>query len=327
MPWLVAHELGIDSQFGLDIQATTLQTPQLAGPQLRRGDLDVAYSCQACNFPILKQIPDLRDWMITNQFKGFAVIGRKGQFRPYDQIANRVGAAGARKATLRQFLDNEFVMVSANFKALLDGALKEVGLDPSKVKIVDFADDSKAALAFIRGTGDFYMGSLPQETKMLQDFPDKFAKVGGHEILGSGGLWYSSAIALQPWLNENQDTALKLMGVWYRTMRYLKERQGETVPLMTKYINERTASKFKPETVKFLINNLIGFATLQQAATSTFNPSSNAYNVKSVNHYAKGNVKVLPSDYKASTYFTEGAWFKKFQARSDLVKKVNAPLT
>src|SRR5262245_24335663 len=78
MPWLVAHQLGIDKQFGLDISATTLQTPQLAGPQLRRGDLDVAYSCQACNFAILKQIPELRDWMITNQFKGFAVIGRKG---------------------------------------------------------------------------------------------------------------------------------------------------------------------------------------------------------------------------------------------------------
>ena len=203
----------------------------------------------------------------------------------------------------------------------------EVGLDPSKVKIVDFADDSKAALAFIRGTGDFYMGSLPQETKMLQDFPDKFAKVGGHEILGPGGLWYSSAIALQPWLNENQDTALKLMGVWYRTMRYLKARQDETVPLMTKHINDRTASKFEPEKVKFLINNLIGFATLRQAATSTFNPSSNAYNGKSVDHYAKRNAKVLPSDYKASTYFTEGAWFAKFQARSDLVEKVNAPLT
>lgn len=326
MPWLVAHDLGVDRQFGLDIKAITIQTPQLAVPQLRRGDLDVASSCQACNFPMLKQVPDVRDWMITNQFKGFAVIGRKGNFRTYDQIADRVGAARARKATLRQFLDNEFVMVSATFKPLLEGALMEVGLDPSKVKIVDFADDSKAALAFIRGTGDFYMGSLPQETKMLQDFPDTFAKVGGHEILGPGGLWYSSAIALQPWLNENQDTALKLMGVWYRTMRYLKARQDETVPLMTKHINDRTASKFKPEKVKFLINNLIGFATLQQAATSTFNPSSNAYNEKSVNHYVKRNAKVLPSDYKASTYFTEGAWFTKFQARSDLVEKVNAPL-
>ena len=88
-----------------------------------------------------------------------------------------------------------------------------------------------------------------------------------------------------------------------------------------------TSDSAKPATVKFLINNLIAFATLQQAAASTFNPTSDAYNVKSVIHYAKGNEKVLPSDYKASTYFTEGTWFKKFQARADLVKKVNAPLT
>jgi ABC-type nitrate/sulfonate/bicarbonate transport system substrate-binding protein len=326
MPWLVAHQLGIDKQFGLDISATTLQTPQLAGPQLRRGDLDVAYSCQACNFAILKQIPELRDWMITNQFKGFAVIGRKGQTKAYEQFAKGSTPIAARRATLKQFEGAEFVMVSANFKALLDGALSEVGLDPSQVKIIDFADDSKAALAFIRGTGDYYMGSLPQETKMLQDSPDKFVKVGGHEILGPGGLWYSTAIALQPWLEANSDTALRLMGVWYRTMRYLKERQGTTVPLMTKYINERAAAKFDPATVKFLINNLISFATLQEAAATTFNPSSIAYNARSVNHYAKGNAKVLPADYKASTYFVEGPWFKKFQARKDLIKMVNAPL-
>jgi hypothetical protein len=79
--------------------------------------------------------------------------------------------------------------------------------------------------------------------------------------------------------------------------------------------------------VKFLINNLIGFATLKEAAATTFNPSSTAYNVKSVDHYAKGNAKVLPADYKASMYFVEGPWFKKFQARADLVKMVNAPLT
>jgi ABC-type nitrate/sulfonate/bicarbonate transport system substrate-binding protein len=326
IPWIIAGELGVDEEFGLDISTVTLQTPQLAGPQLRRGDLDVAYSCQACNFPILKQIPDLRDWLITNQFKGFAVIGRKGKTQTYEQFAKGSSQLAARRSTLRQFIGREFVMVTANFRALLEGAMKEVGLDPAQVKIVDFADDSKAALAYIRGTGDYYIGSLPQETKMLQDYPDRFIKVGGHEILGPGGLWYSTAIALQGWLDENRETALKLLGVWYRTMRYLREQPNTTVPLMTKLINERVAAKFKPETVRFLITNLIAFNTLKEAQATTFNSKSTAYHIRSVNHYAKGNAKVLPADYTARKYFVEDTWFKRFAARKDLVALVNRPL-
>jgi len=326
MPWVVAGSLGIDEEFGLDIETVTVQTPQLAGPQLKRGDLDVAYSCQACNFPILKQLPNLRDWMITNQFKGFAVIGRKGKTRTFDELAKGKSQLAARRETLRQFLGSDFVMVSANFRALLDGALKEVGLDPSEVNVVDFADDAKAALAFIRGTGDYYMGSLPQETKLLQEFPDRFITVGGHQILGPGGLWYSTAIALDGWLAENSETALRLHGVWYRTMRFLREKPNVVIPLLAREINKRAASKLSPQTVGVLVNNLIGFNTVAEAKATTFNPESTAYHLNSVKHYAKGNAKVLPEDYAHKKYFTEDAWFKRFTARNDLVAIVNKPL-
>ena len=326
MPWLVAHQLGVDAEFGLDIKTTTLQSPQLGGPQLRRGDLDVSYSCQACNFPILKAIPDLREWMITDQFKGFAVIGRTGS-DTYDQVV-KSGASGpsARKQILKSFIGKQFVMVGANYKSLLESAMTEVGLDPAGVKIVDFADDGKAALAFIQGTGDYYMGSLPQETKMLQTYSDKFLKVGGEDILGPGGLWYSSAIALQPWLDAHADTALRLMATWYRTMRYLREKPDVAVPLMAKYINDRSASKLSAATVKFLMTKLTAFSTLSEAKSLTFDPKSIDYNLKSVEFYGKANSKVLPSDYKSSTYFVSGTWFKKLSQRSDLLALINKPL-
>jgi hypothetical protein len=40
--------------------------------------------------------------------------------------------------------------------------LENADLTLDDITILDFADDAKAAAAFLRGEGDFYYGSLPQ---------------------------------------------------------------------------------------------------------------------------------------------------------------------
>src|SRR3990172_9998442 len=92
------------------------------------------------------------------------------------------------------------------------------------VTIINLPDDEKAALAFIGGTGDFYMGGLPSEINILQNHGDEFELIGGSEILGPAGLWYSQVASSADWLAANEDVALKLMALSYRFNRYVNEQ-------------------------------------------------------------------------------------------------------
>ena len=58
-----------------------------------------------------------------------------------------------------------------------------MGIGIDEVQLLNFADDQKAATAFLSGTGDFYIGSLPQERRLLS-MEDRFVNAGGSEVLG-----------------------------------------------------------------------------------------------------------------------------------------------
>lgn len=325
-PWRIAHDLGLDKAEGLNLSFTNLTNTANGVIAAKRGDLDLVSTCHACSFPVFKSAPDFRNWMITNQFKGFIIVGRKGKVLPYAALAKKVGPTAAKKQILKSLKGKTFALNAVFFTPLLSSALAQVGLSIKDVKIVAFADDTKAGLAFIRGVGDYYMGSLPQETKMLFGFPDRFVNVGGAEVLGPGGLWYSLMGSTQGWLSKNHDTALKLMAVWYRTMRYLAEKPSTTLPLFAKYINAQTGSAFTPKQVQFDTTQLDDFMVLARARATAFNPSSPLYWYRSAKFYSDQDKAQLPQPFNIKTYDLEQVYFTDFLKQTQLIAAVNAPL-
>lgn len=99
----VAHELGIDRQLGVDLQFKVF--PQPPGAQLRRGDLDIIFSSPTTGFPLYENFPEYRAFMITDIFKGFTLIGRKGKVKPYSQYL--VEAGGNLKLAKQRFVRGE----------------------------------------------------------------------------------------------------------------------------------------------------------------------------------------------------------------------------
>src|SRR5690606_23630763 len=63
-PWVIADELGLDEQQGIDLQFTSIESTQTAAVAARRGDIDLVPSCHSFAFPFYKEIPELRDFMI-----------------------------------------------------------------------------------------------------------------------------------------------------------------------------------------------------------------------------------------------------------------------
>jgi ABC-type nitrate/sulfonate/bicarbonate transport system substrate-binding protein len=327
-PLRLAAAWGLDKQVGLSFKSIVLPSNNAIFQALRTGDAHVGAGTVAGLPPIVKQAPELRNWAIKDQFLGYFIVGRKGAGPVYaDLIRNGVAPRSATRQVLSSFLGKSFCIVRIQNWPVVEGALQAIGLDPSRVDVKDFADDAKAAQAFLSGACDFYTGSLPQQAKLLLDYPARFVAVGGYEILGPGALWYDTWTSTDSWLQANEDTALRVLAVHYRVMRYIQERPNWVAPELTKLVNEASAGSLPVSQVKFLMQRFSLFHTPAQAQQRAYNPRSPFYWLNQANFIVKQNVKSLPAGYNVRTWEVEDVWFNKFLARKDLVRWVKSPLT
>ncbi len=269
-------------------------------------------------------MPALRTWIILDQFKGFIVVGRKGKTETYKELSAKIGPEKAKEQILQSIRGKTFVVNPTNFLSLVKAAIGQIGMTLDDVKIAEFPDDAKAALAFETGLGDFYMGSLPQEAKLLSQ-PDQYVDVGGHEVLGNAGLWFSSTVGLAPWLDENKETVMKLLAIWYRTVRYIDEKPDSVIPAWTKRINQQAAAAFTEDEMRGILK-LLYHPNIEDAKKTFYNKDSDLYWKRSVDYYVPQNADKLPADFSTGKYNIEESLFTEFTKRSDLVAWVNSPL-
>lgn len=321
----VAKELGWDKALGLDLQFTWFTQSGPSTQALANGSIDTVNTCVVCNFPFYASVPELTDFLTTDQFKGFVIIGRVGSSKTYTDLLKQLGdPKAAQKAALEQVRGKTFPMYSANYETLLKAALGQAAMSITDVKITNFADDSKAALAFVGGTGDFYMGGLPSETSILQGHGTEFQVVGGAELLGPAGLWYSQVASSAAWLTSNEDAALKIMAMSYRFNRYVNEKPATVMPLVAKAMTDHGVASTVTD-LGFTFNTFLTFRSYQDDAKTAYAPASPLYWGQSADYYVKQSTD-LPAnaDYKRQNPLD--SWFTKFMARSDLLTWVDAPL-
>ena len=282
-------------------------------------------SCQTCTIPFYENVPTLRNWMVTNQFKGFAIIGRKGQTPTYAELVGELGHEKAKEKVLLSMKGKTFAIVKVNHGPMVDSALQQVGLSLDDVEVLNFPDHPSAGFAFESGEGDFYTGALPQQIRLLT-VSDEYVNVGGHEILGPAGLWYSTMLSDQTWLEENEERTLKLLAIWYRTMRYVEERFDYALPIWTASLNERMGSDtFSVDQTRVAIEQFEFFPTMEEAAEGVFNRDSDLSWRNSVDHYLP-NVENVPADFNVDDYEVHSKYYDALVANEELVAWINAPL-
>jgi ABC-type nitrate/sulfonate/bicarbonate transport system substrate-binding protein len=324
--WAVAKEFGWDKELGLDLQFTWFSQSGPATEALARGSVDTVNTCVVCNFPFYESVPQLMDFLTVNQFKGFVVVGRKGKCKTYQEFLDELkDPEAAKKATIEQFRGTTWPEYRVNYEPLIRGMLEQAGLTLDDITIIDFPDDEKAALAMIGGTGDFYMGGLPLETNLLMNHPDKFVLVGGAEILGPAGLWYSQIASTKDWLDKNEDAALKIMAMSYRFNRYVNEQPERVLGIVQASINAHSGVGITLDNLKFTFDTFLEFRTYQDEQKETYNPESPLYWGRSAEYYVKQSKDLPPgADYRRNNPLEE--WFNKFLQRKDLLKWVDKPL-
>jgi ABC-type nitrate/sulfonate/bicarbonate transport system substrate-binding protein len=322
----VAKEYGWDKQLGLDLQFQWLTQSGPSIQALANGSLDTVNTCVVCNFPFYESVPEMQNFLTVNQFKGFVVVGRVGQSKSYDDLLAELGSADkAKMATIQQMKGKTFPEYLANYQPLLSAVLGQAGMSLSDVQTFNFADDEKAALAFIGGKGDFYVGGLPSEINLLMNHPDQFKLIGGAEILGPAGLWYSNVASTQKWLAANEDAALKIMAMSYRYNRYVQEKIDVILPIVVKAMNDHSGVGTDVKSLKFIFDKFLEFRTYKQDADTTYSSSSPLFWENSAKYYvAKSTELPKGADYAARNPLND--WYKKFLERKDLLSWVDSPL-
>jgi len=322
----VAKEYGWDKQLGLDLEFQWLTQSGPSIQALTNGSLDTVNTCVVCNFPFYESVPEMQNFLTVNQFKGFVVIGRVGQSKSYEELRAELGSADkARTAAIQQMKGKTFPVYLANYQPLISAVLQQADMSLSDVQTINFADDEKAALAFIGGKGEFYMGGLPSEINLLMNHPDQFKLIGGAEILGPAGLWYSNVASTQKWLAANEDTALKIMAMSYRYNRYVLEKIDVVMPIVVKAMNDHSGVATDVKSLKFIFDKFLEFRTYKQDADTTYGASSPLFWENSAKYYvAKSTELPKGADYAAKNPLND--WYNKFVARKDLLSWVDSPL-
>lgn len=329
-PWYVASALGLDKQQGFELEFKTFPLEPNEILALARGDLQIAQGAIGSLIPQIPQREDLRVFLSEAQFKGFAFVGREGQIKTFDDfVSEGMSAADAQKATVQQFKGKQIVTIKSSFGATIDATLELAGVQPSDVKILSFQDSPGAAVTYLRGTGDIFMGGLPETVKLLKHSGGKYVTVIGAQDMGPAGLWYSNAYVTQAFLDEQHDQLVKLSAVWYRTMRYLKEQPDKAYPIMVDKLNAQGASGVTLADVKELIPAFAYFPTLDEAATLTYDPASPGYWKTLADYLIAQNEKskTIPAgSVVADTIIIQEQIFDELQADSALVDWINSPL-
>jgi ABC-type nitrate/sulfonate/bicarbonate transport system substrate-binding protein len=327
--WVAARDLGIDKEQGLQL---TLQPFPLEPNEVQafaRGSVDIASGALGSLIPLVSQAKSLRLVGNLSQFRGFAFIVRRDDgFTPYPDLAEELSPDEAREQSIAQMEGKSIVTIPSSFEATIGATLAQAGLSKQDVKIQAFNDSSTASVAFIRGEGDVFMGGLPETVKLLTgELAQKYTTLVRNEQMGPAGLWFSNFAVSDRFLEDQRDTVMKLLAVWYRTARYIRERPDQAMGPMVDYLAQNTGGGIDLEQAKKQVPTFVYFQTLEESRKTVFNSGSEAYWQTAANYLVDQNQKLgkISKDYSLDWVVQEDL-FNELLDNQELVDFVNRPL-
>ncbi len=326
--WNAGHQLGIDKEFGLNVEVTPFTSDVNAIQAMVRGNIDIVGTSHSQLALIMETAPEVISVGSLDLFKGFIFIGRSKEWKSISQLIDEMGLEKAREYRLKQ-LEGKTFLISRFFKPIALDTLAQAGLNENDAKFILMADDQKSAAAFIRGEGDIYMGSLPQEQRLLSMPGNEFINIGGSEILGPAGLWYGHILSTRDFMEKNREILLKVNAMKYRVIRLFDKEPMKIAQYGAKTISQMTGGDFTIDQyieMETVYDNLL---SIQECKETYFNPESRLYWKKPMEYYIKiaveqGDLKKMQDADKFMMPAEELFW--ELLKRDDLMKLINAPL-
>lgn len=283
--WPIATELGWDHELGLDIELVKILDDPKASAALSRGDIDASGGCIGVIVAVFPRTPEVRFFNNGVQFKGFAIEIREGEYKTYkDFRAEGLSEEEAIRAAVSQMKGKTLITQIPTYDTAIAQTLEQAGLTLDDIERIDM-EQALGAVAFIRGTADFYQGGFPQHLKLR--------KAGGYvplveaDQMGLASLWFSNNETTERYYKEHKDVIIKLNAIWYRMVRLMHEHPEAALPLMGKLLNDITASDFDYDYLKLMFDNFVYFAPMKVVEEEFLNPGSRTYYARFVDYMIK----------------------------------------
>lgn len=321
----VADELGIDHDLGIDLDIEVFTGTSTGAQALTRGDIKITSACIAEHLPLISGSPDIVNFAPVGNFKGFFYVGRESEFTPWEELVEKEGSVEAAKETrLNEFKGKTFCIIPQR-KALILDTIAQIGLTEDDITLMNFADDAKAANAFLSGTGDIYIGSLPQQRSLVAQ--DGFVNIGGQEILGTAGLWFDTMLTTDKFMEEERETALRLYSTMLASINAFYDDQDGYSEIAAKIFTDLSGVETPAEEWKTFMTEFDELVSVENAGKEFYNKEDPMYwgNVVDYNIellVAQGD---LEEGVTGEQYFGGGeSLYSELMTRDDLLEIINS---
>ena len=332
--WPFAIEIGMDKRIGIELVAVPFPATTPYVP-LATGDIDLLASCQPCYGAQVENFPTYRNYLITNEYQGFSLTGRVGESLSFEEaLANNPGDREAAIAELAETLKGKTIAKAEGFPTSQEENLAaNIGLtccnEGDDMSLQFFPTLEAMDFGFLRGEADLYIGILNTQMRLLfsDELAGEYHVVAPLELFGRAVL-YSTEGVTQKWLDENPETALRSLAIWYRVSRYLAEFPDIVGDFVSEYQKAATGGvSLGGNVIGAALTELNYFPLLDEAEEYMFTADSKTYYGNIADNFESGIAGgTIPEGTVWSDHEVELEWFNMLMAREDLVAWINAPL-
>jgi NitT/TauT family transport system substrate-binding protein len=288
---------------GLEVELKTLAWNAVM-PAVASGSVDMAINNTTGVVSVANTSPGVVYAYGFNPFtKGTALMVRPdGGIKSVEDLES-AGAdhATAVKEAIEQLKGKTVVTTEGtDMGKALDQALQSVGMTSDDVKVVDMDTDAGLA-AFLSGTGDAYIGGVPERAKAEQE--GMTAAIVGADLAPAP---INGVVTTQKFLDSDEDAVLELVNVINRIVRYCNDNTDDCAKTITDQLNKTTAAGLTTAGFEQYWQNIEEYAgTAAEAKSMILDESGVAYWKKTWdgdNDYLT-STKAIPSAVDASTNF------------------------
>lgn len=242
---------------------------------LNAGSVDISGHVPIGTISLAKTLDNIMWGFPMNNWWGNAVLVRPGEMKTWTEILEENGdgdgEAAAREAALQLKGKTINMEVSTTFEPFITAVLEFAGLTKNDVEFNDLPC-TESATAFLRGEGDAFYCNLPSRYRVAEE--GALDLIDG-KYLGKKAWIFTGYLFNEEWLAENEDTAMRFMGVIFRVADVLEgQDQNTALEIMRTHVNDGSGSSFTMEQAHYVNDVINPWFTVEEAKDVFFNPEN-----------------------------------------------------
>lgn len=300
----IGVEKGFFKDAGIDLKMDTIKIEEVV-PALINKKYDVVSVPPGILFSSYESAPDLTSFVFSDLFQGYAIMGQAGA--GYKSYADFVNEGKTHEEAIQgvavQLRGKTFTYPAETaVKPFIDQVLKAGGLTASDYRPL-VLDDPLTVGAMRNKEADFQVGGVPSRLKLEKEgFIPLLSSVdlcrGAKASPDSpelAAILQNGWATTKTWQKNNPELALKMAGVNYRIMQFIKDHEDEAAEIHMRYLSKVTGQDFSRADAKIIYHSLDPFMTFEEQKPWFHEPQSPFY-------YANINGAILKSFITSGVY-------------------------